>query len=395
LTYLSSVDLVVDSIYIGGRKGNSADDPLPALIGVDNGAGFRHLGSRQSVSTLRLLALKTSLADRLWPDTLDRSTGLFIYFGDNRTARELHDTPRQGNRILRDLFAEAHSPSRASTSFPPILVFGNAGTHRDVRFLGLAVPGAIGMSSDEDLVAIWRADSNQVRFQNYRAVFTILNIPVLPRLWIKDAQVGRAADSPHAPKIWLDWVRKRRYDPLVAPAANPVRTRQEQTPTGVAREYVDHLFDFFKRHPHDFEVCAVELSRFILPDIHTVQVTRPWRDGGRDATGLLRIGRSAGEINVDFALEAKLYNLDNAVGVREVSRLISRLRYRQFGIMVTTSYLHKQAYEEIVTDGHPIVVLSASDIGRILAERFPTRADLNAWLCSLIPDRQELSNPLS
>lgn len=389
LESLRDIDLVVDRVYAGGRRGNSSDDPLPALIGVDNGAGFRHIGSRKSVDTLRLLALKTSLADRLWPDDMDRSTGLFTYYGDNRTARDLHDTPRSGNRILRDLFAEAHNPNRCSVSFPPILVFGNAGTHRDVRFLGLAVPGAVGMSSDEDLVAIWRTDADRVRFQNYKATFTILNVPVLSRAWIRDAQSGRACDSPHAPKPWLAWVKKRRYDPLIAPAATQVRSRQEQTPNGHARTYLEYVFNFFKARPHEFEACAVELVRFILSDIHSLQITRPWRDGGRDATGLLRIGRGAGEIDVDFALEAKLYHLDNAVGVKEVSRLISRLRYRQFGIMVTTSYLHKQAYEEIVTDGHPIVVLSAADIGRILSERFSTIPDLKIWLQSLQSGTQE------
>jgi hypothetical protein len=250
------------------------------------------------------------------------------------------------------------------------------------------------MRADEDLVAIWRTDSNQVRFQNYKATFTILNVSVLPRSWIADAQLGRAADSPHAPKVWMDWVRRRRYEPLIAPVATAVRTRQEQTPTGVAKTYLELVCHSFKAHPHHFEACAVELARFILPEIHTIQVTRPWRDGGRDATGLLRVGRGAGEINIDFALEAKLYHLDNAVGVKEVSRLISRLRYRQFGILVTTSYLHQQAYEEIITDGHPIVVLSASDIGRILSERFSATSDLEAWIRSLLPSTQKTIDSL-
>ncbi|MCP1762460.1 O-acetyl-ADP-ribose deacetylase (regulator of RNase III) [Bradyrhizobium japonicum] len=36
-------------------------------------------------------------------------------------------------------------------------------------------------------------------------------------------------------------------------------------------------------------------------------------------------------------LEAKCYGSGNSVGVREMSRLISRLRHRQFGVLVTTS----------------------------------------------------------
>ena len=54
-----------------------------------------------------------------------------------------------------------------------------------------------------------------------------------------------------------------------------------------------------------------------------------------------------------FALEAKCYAPGHGVGVRETSRLISRLRYRQFGVLVTTSHLDSQAYQEIREDGHP------------------------------------------
>lgn len=47
---LAATDLVVDEIYGGGRKANASDDPLPKLLGVDSGAGFRHLGKRPGVS---------------------------------------------------------------------------------------------------------------------------------------------------------------------------------------------------------------------------------------------------------------------------------------------------------------------------------------------------------
>ncbi len=49
-----------------------------------------------------------------------------------------------------------------------------------------------------------------------------------------------------------------------------------------------------------------------------------------------------------------------------MSRLISRIRYRQFGIMITTSYVDKQAYQEVVDDGHPILIVTATDIAGIL-----------------------------
>lgn len=75
---LEDADLVVDEVYGGSRNGNASDDPLPSLIGVDNGAGFRHLGQRPHVSTLRLISLKTSFSDVNWPDSLDRERGSLL-----------------------------------------------------------------------------------------------------------------------------------------------------------------------------------------------------------------------------------------------------------------------------------------------------------------------------
>jgi Restriction endonuclease AspBHI N-terminal/Restriction endonuclease len=77
------------------------------------------------------------------------------------------------------------------------------------------------------------------------------------------------------------------------------------------------------------------------------EITRRSIDGGRDAIGRYRLGPSADPITVDFALEAKCYRPElpgqsgtaRQVGVKETARLISRLRHRQFGILVTTSYI--------------------------------------------------------
>ena len=55
---LGAADLIVDEVYGGSRRGNSSDDPLSKLLGVDNGAGFRHLGRRPRIDTLKLVALK-------------------------------------------------------------------------------------------------------------------------------------------------------------------------------------------------------------------------------------------------------------------------------------------------------------------------------------------------
>ncbi|MCP9627676.1 restriction endonuclease [Rhodopseudomonas palustris] len=64
-----------------------------------------------------------------------------------------------------------------------------------------------------------------------------------------------------------------------------------------------------------------------------------------------------------------------------MSRLISRLRHRQFGILVTTSFVDSQAYREIKEDQHPIVVVSAIDIVDILRSHGYGDADaVRRWL---------------
>lgn len=381
ITDLENADLHIDSVYGGSRLGHGGDDPLPKLLGVDNQAGFRILGKRKSLESLKLIVLITSFKNIKWPDRLDRETGIFTYYGDRHNPGALHDTPRDGNLILRNLFEGAHS---LSIDIPPILVFGKAEKYRDMQFLGLAVPGANGMGPDEDLVAVWRI-KNGVRFQNYKSTFTILDEPKITRKWIEDIKKGNSLNSENAPTLWKKWIYYRKIVPLKAEPIQRVRSKEEQLPRDSYQKHIINLLiDFYKDRPVDFERCAMEIAKMIMPNIHDEELTRPWRDGGRDATGMYRIGNGLSSIDVQFSLEAKSYNLNNGVGVREVSRLISRLRHRQFGIIVSTSYLSSQAYSEIVDDNHPIIVISARDIAGALTSRMDNRSVIEQWLKTLI-----------
>ena len=88
------------------------------------------------------------------PCTIDRESGTFIYFGDNkRPGRGLHETLRFGNELLRRFFEHAHSESTDRHKVPPIFVFAKTGEWRDVRFIGLAVPGGADIENYDDLVA--------------------------------------------------------------------------------------------------------------------------------------------------------------------------------------------------------------------------------------------------
>ena len=116
-------------------------------------------------------------------------------------------------------------------------------------------------------------------------------------------------------------------------------------------------------------------------NVISLDLTRPWVDGGRDGMGKYNIGNSANSIEVDFAMEAKRYKKTLSVGIKGTSRLISRIRHRQFGILVTTSYVGQQAYKEIAEDGHPIIIISAIDIINILKQNGITDIKkLKKWL---------------
>ena len=375
---LHSADLVVDAVYQGGRRGHAGDDPLPKLLRVDSQGGFRKRGS--VAGKLHELVLVSSFIDPDWPDGLDPETGVFTYYGDNkRPGRELHNTGRQGNQILQRIFSDARDGERRHL-VPPIFLFGSAGSWRDLRFLGLAIPGASDLSRSEELVAIWRTAEGS-RFQNYRARFTVLDAPVISRAWV-DSIVAGIPELALAPQAWREWHNTGRRLPLLTTRSLKYRSRAEQLTVEPADEaIINSVREHFKGRPHDFEHCAAAIARLMIPEITSLDVTRPSRDGGRDAIGKMRIGTGYSSIQVDFALEAKCYSPPNAVGVRDISRLISRLRHRQFGVLVTTSCVDLQAYKEIKEDDHPIIIISAADIVRLLKENgFGSLLSVKHWL---------------
>jgi hypothetical protein len=382
--HLPTADLYVDACYEGGRFGNAGDDPLPRLLRVDSQGGFRKRG--KVAGKLHMLVLTSSLADPDWPDSLDRETGVFTYYGDNKKpGRELHDTGRDGNLILRKIFRAARSGPKGRCEVPPTFIFTGAGTWRDMIFLGLAVPGASDLDSSEELVAIWRTAGSQ-RFQNYRARFTVLNAPVISRAWI-DSLIAGDPDETVAPEAWRTWIRTGRRQALMSTRSLEYRNKAEQLPADKEGEaMVQAIRNHFEKTPHAFEHCAAAITRFMMPDVVTLDVTRPSRDGGRDGVGQLRVGSGPSGILVDFALEAKCYSATRSVGVREMSRLISRLRHRQFGILVTTSWVDLQAYKEIKEDEHPIIVVSAVDIVDLLRRNGKGSAvTVASWLAEEFP----------
>jgi hypothetical protein len=378
---LDDADLIIDQLYDGGSSKTVADDPIARLLPVGNQGGFRYKGSPMQ-GTVRLGVLYTTAAEPDWPDVLDPQTGVFTYYGDNRSpGHELHNTRRWGNLLLRDAFAWSHETPETRRRVPPFLLFEKAAPGRRVAFRGLLAPGAAGLSSDDELAAIWRSTGGR-RFQNYRARFTVLDVPHIPRAWLDDVLAGRTAPSAHCPSAWRAWLDGRKYTPLLAPSTTVIRGRAEQLPADPAGQAVlVEIRETFRGREHDFERCAVELWRLIAPATGRCDVTQPSRDGGRDAIGEYVLGPAADPITIDFALEAKCYTDTSSVGVREVARLISRLRHRHFGVFVTTSHFNQQVYSEVRADQHPIALISGSDV--VQALRSAGHSDLQsvrAWL---------------
>ena len=381
---INNADFYVDTVYQGGNSNNHySSEVLSRLMHVGNTGGFRKCRKTvngRKINDVAYACVYTTGEELEWRDELDRTLGRFTYWGDNRVAgNPLLKTKLGGNKFLHDLYNNLAIGMRYKCA--PIFVFQKY-CSRDVIFLGVAVPGDGRINPHDSLTAVW-AQNSDGRYQNYKAIFTILDIPFVDRRWLDDLEYGDGISSSYAPKAWKDWVEKGSYKPLVT-EKNPVqyRKKNEQLPTLNSEEFkmLQAIIDYFN-NPFDFEKCACKIVQIMDSNIVDIAPTRHTRDGGRDAIGKYRVGSSANGIEIEFAMEAKRYGVDNSVGVKETSRLISRLKNRQFGIFVTTSYIGDQAYKEIIEDQHPVIVLSGADIVDILVNAGINSEELlNEWL---------------
>ena len=380
---LRAADLFIDALYQSDRtqpKGSLASEPLSKLMGVGNLGGFRPKAGSNGIMAV---VLTSTRSEPEWPDSLDVYTGTYTYFGDNRSPGvEMHQTKQRGNQILRDAFALAQGTEDERAQCPLFLIFETGAEARDFIFRGLAVPGSEFKEPGEDLVAVWRTSAGE-RFQNYRATFTVLREGFISGGWLRDsfAKGEFLFDDSRAPRTLKNWVESGTLTPLAA-ERTAVRSIDEQTPANKTHKaLLSAIRARCSDDPWLFERVAAEIWKMNCPVPVEYELTRRFRDGGRDATGWMLLGPASDHIKVSFALEAKHYAEGNSVGVRETSRLISRIKQREFGVFVTTSAVGKQAYTEIRDDGHPIVVISGRDICEILAQNgITTPGSCDEWL---------------
>ena len=114
---LAYADLIVDSVYEGGFSGNAGDDPISKLLpSCGNMGGFRIAGKGKKRS---FVVLYTSGEDDDWPDKIDKNAKKFIYYGDNKKpGHKLHETPKKGNSLLKEVFETLHSSSAPIDNIP-------------------------------------------------------------------------------------------------------------------------------------------------------------------------------------------------------------------------------------------------------------------------------------
>lgn len=388
---LTTADFVVDAVYKGGTSGKIGDEPLHLLLPkCGTSGGFRKVARKDDPSKMAYVVLYTTMSELEWPDFLDSETGIFRYYGDNRSpGKALTNTKVGGNKLLEEVFSILNSKC-SKKDIPPFLIFRNTGNGRDMQFLGLAAPGNRNLSPDRDLVAFWRSMGDK-RFQNYEAYFTILDTGSKPisRVWLEKLIYNHENSIDYAPEVWKAFINNGRdgIKPLKAPKIFKTPTKYEQLQCdNEGKQCLNIIRNYYAGFPQGFEACATDLVMKMDTNFVEFNLTRPWRDGGRDAIGryaIRQVGNANYPLLIDCALEAKCYAEKNSVGVRQMSRLISRIRYRQFGIMVTTSFVDRQAYEEVIEDGHPILIVSASDIASILRRSSIHVSDMQEWLDSI------------
>lgn len=365
---LEKSDLIVDAVYEGGSLGNYGDDPIHKILPVGNSGGIRKSVRSKTVNYVVLFSTNN---ENEWPDFFDSSTGILRFYGDNRTpGKDIKDTVKKGNILLENIFHMAEEEKTRKKN-PLVFVFEKYPTEnskRSVKFLGVFVPGSYTSNISESLIAIWRR-SGKNRFQNYEAFFSCLNIREIKRSEIEELSLKGISKFKNP--VWIKYITHGLSSNLVLKSQNNeyhIESKNEQLPRSNSElKVLQYIYEYYSKDSYKFESFAAKIVEMMDKNFIEIELTRPFRDGGRDAIGKYII--RSGEIHqhkLKFSMEAKCYNLHNSVGVKEISRLISRIKNKEFGVLVTTSYINKQVLKEVFDDQHPILYVTGIDIIHIL-----------------------------
>ena len=215
---LKTADLYAGAIYEADLEnlGSYNSEPLSNMFPHTGSSGGFRIRRGSNGLPINVMLVSTGKEDE-WPDSFDPQSGIFTYFGDNREGDvSLLETSRKGNQTLSDVFALSHGDSALRALVPPFLAFKGTDEPRSLEFIGLAVPGTSFCNQGEDLVAFWTALKGK-SFQNYRALFTILNEPFISGDWIRDNLNNQAINltDKRVPKSYRKWQKIREFNPLI------------------------------------------------------------------------------------------------------------------------------------------------------------------------------------
>ena len=233
---LKNADLIVDAIYERGPTHSTAHEPLKELLSVRSTGGFRSKLKRGGKSWEYAFVVLYSTGGREeWPDSLDPEIGLCSYYGDNKKKNdEWRKTP--GNRILDYAFGMTQSSENKNRLYP-FFFFTIVPNQGHAQFRGVAVPGHPSVSSDEALKIV-EMSKDGIPFQNYRGIFSLLNIPVVSRPFIEELLNGDLLGE-EAPTTWREWVEDEEYNLL--PSLQIIPRRTKVSPVVLEVEEIEHL----------------------------------------------------------------------------------------------------------------------------------------------------------
>ncbi len=144
--------------------------------------------------------------------------------------------------------------------------------------------------------------------------YSIRGISLFCGKWLQYRIDDYEHSNQYAPDAWLAFQKSGRngIKALQAPRLFDIPTKMEQMQcNAMGRVCLDRIRNHYKGFSQGFEMCAINIAKMMDNNFQKFNLTRPWRDGGRDAIGIYAI-QSGSAINyplrMECALEAKCYD---------------------------------------------------------------------------------------
>lgn len=351
-----SQKFVIGEEYTDKANPNKPEDQFsrwirgPLKTGIGMMGGIRRLKSHSPPNEDECTAVilvsnkkrRPSGLDNPWEDRIDLENGEIKYWGDAKKNPEKDFRNYKGNSLLMNIYEQSTIKNEREKT-PPILFFQKPRVGV-VRFCGLVVI---------ENVEIKRFLHEKVPVPNYLFHLSILNEDKIELDWIHERT--KSGNDDKSPEAWEDWVESGHVDKYSI-WKRSVRKKSEQLPD--SREDIkllNKLRKVFSSREFEF------LAKYVLmenADFNDLKVTPSTGDEGFDLIGDLFVSNL--DLKIKILVEVKNWKIDSSVGVKEVSRLASRIEKGQQGIFISSSYFSKPAQVE-TNKTHPIKLISSSE----------------------------------